>query len=183
MSDQINKHHIIPKWKCRELNIDPDFEDNYAYPTRSQHAAIHWGYFKKDLTPLLEICNPPQYVLDMIPLGHRYDAGAATILSKPQTFPSYAKKSKDREEYNRYMREYQKEIKHHLPQTIVDTMEENESLMDEYCDMPWEKEFPTLRPLPEIGDRELARLYGLDMRTNWQDTLSKVEEFWEVQFK
>ena len=77
-----HKHHIIPIYRCKELGIDPDFKDNYAYPTRKQHALIHWGYKCKDLSPLLEVCNPPQYVIDMIPLGDNRDAGAAVLLAE-----------------------------------------------------------------------------------------------------
>ena len=77
-----HKHHIIPIYKCKELGIDPDFEDNYCYPTRQQHALIHWGYKCNDLSPLLEICNPPQYVIDMIPLGDSRDVGAAILLAE-----------------------------------------------------------------------------------------------------
>ena len=79
---QFHKHHIVPKWRCKELGIDPEFEDNYAYPIREQHALIHWGYKCGDLSPLLEICNPPQYVIDMIPLGDNRDVGAALIIAK-----------------------------------------------------------------------------------------------------
>tara|TARA_Y100001951_G_C11243875_1_gene242188 strand:+ start:315 stop:851 length:537 start_codon:yes stop_codon:yes gene_type:complete len=77
-----HKHHIIPVYRCKELGIDPDFEDNYAYPTREQHALIHWGYKCKDLSPLLEVCNPPQYVMDIIPLGDNRDVGAAVLLAE-----------------------------------------------------------------------------------------------------
>ena len=77
-----HKHHIIPKYRCIELGIDPEFEDNYAYPTRHQHALIHWGYKCNDLSPLLEVCNPPQYVIDMIPLGDNRDVGAASMIAK-----------------------------------------------------------------------------------------------------
>ena len=42
----------------------------------------HWGYRCKDLSPLLEVCNPPQYVLDMIPLGDVRDVGAAKVLAR-----------------------------------------------------------------------------------------------------
>ena len=79
--DNRHKHHIIPKYRCIELGIDPEFEDNYAYPTRLQHANIHWGYMNHDLSPLLEICNPPQYVIDMIPLGDYRDSSAAVFLA------------------------------------------------------------------------------------------------------
>ena len=79
---QFHKHHIVPKYKCKELGIDPEFEDNYCYPIRYQHALIHWGYKCKDLKPLLEVCNPPQYVIDMIPLGDNRDVGAAVLLAE-----------------------------------------------------------------------------------------------------
>ena len=79
---KFHKHHIIPKWRCKDLGIDPEFEDNYAYPSRHQHALIHWGYRCHDLSPLLEICNPPQYVIDMIPLGSSKDSGAAVLIAK-----------------------------------------------------------------------------------------------------
>jgi len=79
---QFQKHHIVPKYKCKELGIDPEFEDNYCYPIRYQHALIHWGYKCKDLKPLLEVCNPPQYVIDMIPLGDNRDVGAAVLLAE-----------------------------------------------------------------------------------------------------
>ena len=79
---QFHKHHIVPKWRCKELGIDPEFEDNYAYPTRQQHALIHWGYKCNDLKPLLEICNPPQYVKHMIPLGDSRDVAGAVILAR-----------------------------------------------------------------------------------------------------
>ena len=67
MTEVIHKHHIIPKYKCKELGIDPDFDDNLVDVTRKQHALIHWGYKCNDISPLLEVCNPPQYVIDMIP--------------------------------------------------------------------------------------------------------------------
>jgi hypothetical protein len=76
------KHHIIPRYRCKELGIDPDFEDNYAYPIREQHGLIHWGYYCHDLSPLLEVCNPPQYVIDLIPLGDKRDMWAAQITAK-----------------------------------------------------------------------------------------------------
>tara|TARA_B110000285_G_C14753540_1_gene436283 strand:- start:16 stop:615 length:600 start_codon:yes stop_codon:yes gene_type:complete len=79
---QFQKHHIVPKYKCKELGIDPEFEDNYCYPIRHQHALIHWGYKCNDLKPLFEVCNPPQYVIDMIPLGDNRDVGAATIIAR-----------------------------------------------------------------------------------------------------
>mgnify|MGYP006229935711 FL=1 len=76
-----HKHHIVPKYRCKELGIDPDFDDNFVEVSREQHALIHWGYKCKDLKPLLEVCNPPQWVIDMIPLGDNRDVGAASVLA------------------------------------------------------------------------------------------------------
>ena len=69
------------------MGIDPDFDDNLVSVTRDQHALIHWGYKCNDLKPLLEVCNPPQYVIDMIPLGDDRDFGAAAILSEDSQIP------------------------------------------------------------------------------------------------
>ena len=77
----IHKHHIVPRYKCEELGINPDFDDNFIDTTRKQHALIHWGYHCNDLSPLLEVCNPPQYVQDMIPLGDNRDVGAAQLIA------------------------------------------------------------------------------------------------------
>ena len=79
--NEIHRHHIVPKYKCKELGIDPNFDDNLVDITRLKHAEIHWGYKCNDLSPLLEVCNPPQYVLDMIPLGDNRDVGAAQFLA------------------------------------------------------------------------------------------------------
>ena len=132
---QFHKHHIVPKWRCKELGIDPEFEDNYAYPTREQHALIHWGYKCNDLSPLLEICNPPQYVIDMIQLGDNRDVGAATFIAKGEIDEidvsgennpnwkggiSYDRKEYDkkfswakkyRDKYNEYHRKYLKKYR------------------------------------------------------------------------
>ena len=78
----IHKHHIVPRYKCKELGIDPDFDDNFVEVTRHQHALIHWGYYCEDLSPLLEVCSPPQYVLDMIPLGDIRDVPSAQLLAE-----------------------------------------------------------------------------------------------------
>jgi len=77
-----HKHHIIPRYKCKELGIDPDFDDNLVEVTREQHAIIHWGYKCNDLSPLLEVCNPPQNVIDIIPLGDNRDMWAAQLLAE-----------------------------------------------------------------------------------------------------
>mgnify|MGYP000459826471 CR=1 FL=1 len=81
-----HKHHIVPKYKCKELGLTTSykidgtefyFKENMVEVTREQHALIHWGYWCNDLSPLLEICNPPQWVIDMIPLEDVRDSGAA----------------------------------------------------------------------------------------------------------
>ena len=79
--NEIHKHHIVPVYRCKELNIDPNFKENLVSVTRCQHAVIHWGYYCKNLTELKKHCNPPQWVLDMIPLGNVRDAGAAKLIS------------------------------------------------------------------------------------------------------
>ena len=77
-----HKHHIIPRYKCKELGIEPDFDDNLVDVPREQHALIHWGYYCKDLSVLLEYCNPPQNIIDMIPLGDKRDMWAAQLLAE-----------------------------------------------------------------------------------------------------
>ncbi len=36
-----HKHHIIPKYKCKELGIDPDFPENIRELTVEEHAKAH----------------------------------------------------------------------------------------------------------------------------------------------
>ena len=79
--NEIHKHHIVPKYRCEELGINPDFDGNTVDTTRKQHALIHWGYHCNDLSSLLEVCNPPQHILDMIPLGDNRDVGAAQLIA------------------------------------------------------------------------------------------------------
>ena len=85
-----DKHHIVPIYKCKELGLTTSykingkefyFKENMVEVTRHQHALIHWGYKCNDLKPLLEVCNPPQWVIDMIPLGDNRDSGAASFLA------------------------------------------------------------------------------------------------------
>ena len=85
-----HKHHIVPIYKCKELGLTTSykingrefyFKENMVEVTREQHALIHWGYWCNDLSPLLEICNPPQWVIDMIPLEDVRDSGAAGVIA------------------------------------------------------------------------------------------------------
>ena len=131
MKQVIHKHHIVPKYKCKELGIDPDFDDNIVEVTRLQHANIHWGYWCKDLSALLEVCSPPQYVIDMIPLGDKRDIPSAQVLAEGEIggidisgennphwkggitldIKAYDKKRNQEPERKEYMKKYMKEYK------------------------------------------------------------------------
>ena len=85
------KHHIVPTYRCKELGLTTSykiaskefyFKENMVEVTRHQHALIHWGYWTNDLKPLLEVCNPPQWVIDMIPIGDKRDSGAAVYTAR-----------------------------------------------------------------------------------------------------
>jgi hypothetical protein len=86
----LHKHHIVPTYKCIELGLTTSykidgkefyFKENMVEVSREQHALIHWGYKCNELKPLLEVCNPPQWVIDMIPLGDNRDVGAASLIA------------------------------------------------------------------------------------------------------
>ncbi len=48
MSNSIyQKHHIIPKFRCKQIGIDPEFSDNFAYLTRKEHADVHYQRYLK----------------------------------------------------------------------------------------------------------------------------------------
>ena len=83
-----HNHHIVPIYKCIELGLTTSykidgkefyFKENMVEVTRLVHADIHWGYYCKDLSTLLEHCNPPQWVIDMIPLGDKRDMWSAQV--------------------------------------------------------------------------------------------------------
>jgi len=77
-----HKHHIIPKYRCKELGIDPDFDENFVMVERIDHALIHWGYKCDDLEPLFKYVIPPQWIIDLIPRGDNRDIGAAVITAR-----------------------------------------------------------------------------------------------------
>ena len=87
-----HNHHIVPVYKCIELGLTTSykvdgiefyFKENVLRDTaRIVHADIHWGYYCGDLSTLLEHCNPPQWVIDMIPLGDNRDMWAAKLLAE-----------------------------------------------------------------------------------------------------
>ena len=76
------KHHIIPRYICKELGIDPDFDENIVEVDRLDHALIHWGYKCDDLEPLFEYITPAQWIIDLIPRGDNRDVGAAVLTAK-----------------------------------------------------------------------------------------------------
>ena len=41
----IQKHHIIPRYRCKEIGIDPDFPENIIYISRHAHIMEHWRRF------------------------------------------------------------------------------------------------------------------------------------------
>ena len=75
-------HHIIPKYKCKELGIDPEFPENLIEVEREDHALIHWGYWCDDLEPLFEYIIPLQWVIDLIPRGDNRDVGGAVLTAR-----------------------------------------------------------------------------------------------------
>ena len=77
-----HKHHIIPRYHCKELGIDPDFDENIVEVDRLDHARIHWGYKCDDLEPLFEYVTPAQWIIDLIPRGDNRDVGAAVLTAK-----------------------------------------------------------------------------------------------------
>ena len=88
---KLQKHHIVPDYKCKELGLTTSykvdgvefyFKENIVRITRLQHADIHWGYWLKDLSALLKVCSPPQWVIDMIPLGDKRDLSSAKLLAE-----------------------------------------------------------------------------------------------------
>ena len=57
-----HNHHIIPKYRCKEIGINPDFPENIIRLTRIEHAVVHYHRWLKN--------------------GRREDLGAAVILAK-----------------------------------------------------------------------------------------------------
>ena len=42
-----HNHHIIPKYRCKEIGIDPDFPENIIRITRAEHAEAHYHRWLK----------------------------------------------------------------------------------------------------------------------------------------
>ncbi len=77
-----HKHHIIPVYHCKELGIDPNFDENFVMVERLDHALIHWGYKCNDLEPLFKYVTPVQWIIDLVPRGDNRDVCAAVILAE-----------------------------------------------------------------------------------------------------
>ena len=46
-----HNHHIIPKYRCKEIGIHPDFEGNVIRLTRLEHAEAHYHRWLKHKDP------------------------------------------------------------------------------------------------------------------------------------
>ena len=44
-------HHIIPKYRCKELGIDPDLPENIVRLTRKEHANAHYQLWLENKDP------------------------------------------------------------------------------------------------------------------------------------
>ena len=76
-----HKHHIIPRYHCKKLGIDPDFDDNFVTIERIEHAQIHWEYYNGGYETLLKYIKPKPYVLMNIPFGDKRDSGGAAVIA------------------------------------------------------------------------------------------------------
>jgi hypothetical protein len=87
--EQIHKHHIIPRYKCKELGINPDFPENIVELTRLEHAYIHWWMYldeRKDVFNLLESkgVKITSSLTEHIPWQDKRDIGAAGFVALGQ---------------------------------------------------------------------------------------------------
>ena len=42
-----NVLHIIPRYRCKEIGIDPDFPENLIRLTEKEHAQVHYEWWLK----------------------------------------------------------------------------------------------------------------------------------------
>ena len=89
LDNKIHKHHIVPRYKCKELGINPDFPENIVELTEREHAHIHWWMYlneREDVFNLLQSkgVEMTSFLTEHIPFGNRNDSGAATYVAKGQ---------------------------------------------------------------------------------------------------
>ena len=46
-----HNHHIVPKYRCKEIGIDPDFPENIIRLTRLEHGQAHYERWLKHKDP------------------------------------------------------------------------------------------------------------------------------------
>jgi len=92
VEDKLEKHHIVPRYRCVELveegilvgsykiqGVEFYFEENMVQVTKEDHAYIHWGYFNDNLEALFKYVKPQQWIIDLIPRRDNRDLGATKI--------------------------------------------------------------------------------------------------------
>jgi len=82
ITTKINNHHIIPRFRCKELGIHPDdpVNDTVKIP-QLDHANIHWELFLGITEKLLFYCTPTQFQLDNLCLKDKRHIGGAQLLA------------------------------------------------------------------------------------------------------
>ncbi len=82
ITTKINNHHIIPRFRCKELGIHPDdpVNDTVKIP-QLDHANIHWELFLGITEKLLSYCTPTQFQLDNLCLKDKRHIGGAQLLA------------------------------------------------------------------------------------------------------
>jgi hypothetical protein len=84
ITTKINKHHIIPKFRCKELGIHPDdpLNDTVTVPTLV-HGNIHWEHKLGEMELLLSYYPTlTQFQLDNLCLGDKRHGHAAQIIAQ-----------------------------------------------------------------------------------------------------
>ena len=84
-----HNHHIIPKYRCKEIGIDPDFEGNLIRLTRLEHADAHYQRWLK--------------------FGRTEDLGAAQFLALGE-IDGIDSSGKNNGMYGKTQTEYQKKL-------------------------------------------------------------------------
>ena len=83
LTTRINKHHIIPRFRCKELGIHPDDPVNDTVKvSQLEHANIHWELSLGITEKLLSYCTPTQFQLDNLCLGDKRHGAGASMLAE-----------------------------------------------------------------------------------------------------